>query len=260
MKILKELYAIRSQSGNEKNLSRYIQKHLDALKIDYEVDKFHQVFCLHNRNKPLIAAHQDQVLSVEPCKSIAENSEYIIGVGGNLGADDKNGVRLMLALLKKQPNLNFIFSTQEETGSGKIENILIKYANELRKIPYGLVLDRRGNSDIIGVDNDYCTLLFQNDIAKIGKRFSYLPNIGSFSDGDALSEYISCVNLSVGYFDAHKKSEYTCKKSFMKALSFTASIVENLTRHYRKPTKFSYIMPRKRERINYSQYPDWAIL
>lgn len=224
---LKRLYKIFSPSGREGNLSAHVQGRLSALGIPYTVDKHHQIYRI-TPGRPLICAHMDQVQRAG-CNTVLDHDGALYGMTDHqqvgLGADDKNGVWLILQLLKEFPDLSFILTTQEESG-GKLSNLLPDL--DLGSIPYGLIFDRNGSGDIIGTGNDYCAEDLEGDIAAIGKRYGYKPAEGIFSDCDALSEFVPCVNLSCGYYRAHTDGEYTIFADLQKALALARDLIENL--------------------------------
>jgi len=167
--------------------------------IEFRVDEYLQIYNIIP-NTPLLCAHQDQVgdTPIDKVVYIKDRKKgLIISGNGNIGADDKNGIFILLKLLTEFPNISFIFSTGEE-ARGDIESLLIQHSEELEDIKYGILFDRRNGSDIIGVMNNYCTQEMDDDLSLLGKKFGYESATGIFSDADALSDYISCVNLSCG--------------------------------------------------------------
>jgi len=240
MKILKEMYMINSASGNENELQIYIRKQLDSIGIEYYIDKYNQTYNLNHKHKPLVSAHADQV-GTKPLRWIKESNDKIYS-HDNLGADDKNGVFIVLELLKKYPNLNFILSNQEEVG-GLCDKLLEQNKDKLKSIPYGLIFDRKGNGDIIGTGNQYCCEEFEQDLEAVGEDFGYKANIGVWSDADTISDYISCVNLSCGYYNAHTANEYTIKSEVINCFDFSCEIINKITKRYPAPDKtFDYYM------------------
>jgi hypothetical protein len=130
----------------------------------------------------------------------------------------------MLQILEKKPHLSFIFSTQEECG-GKIRSIM--ESENLESLPYGLIFDRKGTGDIIGTENGYCDEDLENVIHQTAKQYGYESTYGIYSDCDALSEVLPCVNLSCGYFAPHTDKEYTEWKSLLNALRCALDVLSN---------------------------------
>lgn len=236
MKLLRDLYFILSKSGEEDELSLYVQKYLDKLGIEYGL-LGNQIYKIRP-DTIMLCAHMDQV-GDKPLNNlwIAEN---IIFGDRNLGADDKNGVWIVLKLLEKYPYLSFIFSTGEEKGCD-IDNILEKEEDLLSTIKYCLVFDRQGGEDIISEYNNYCNKDLKNDIVNLGYKFGYHSSMGIFSDCDVLSAFkIPCVNLSCGYYQSHTDNEFTDLDELANALAFAEKIVSSLSFWYTRTPKRHY--------------------
>jgi putative aminopeptidase FrvX len=204
-------------------MTEFICHKLDELgDCDYRTDEFGQIFKI-KKNQPFLCAHIDQV-GIRPITKVWQGyiegtkSKIIFG-DGNLGADDKNGIWIILRLLKANPDLNFVFSTAEETGGNLHEIKCIKKAS------FAIVLDRRGSSDVIGVHNDYCDQDFYDAVLKIGKAYGYKEDVGVFSDADHISTIINCVNISVGYYNAHTTKEYTVVDELVNAARFAYHLI-----------------------------------
>jgi len=240
MKLLRQLYFIHSPSRREKNMSQFIQHYLKKRGIKYRT-LGNQVYNILP-DTVLLSAHIDQV-GRTPITFLFENNKGIAG-DGNLGADDKNGVWILLKVLEEfNGRVSFIFSDQEESG-GNIKQIfnLDKTKKIIETIKYALVLDRRGNSDIIGARNDYCVEDLEADIEQVSDdhNLGYKIERGLWSDADEISNHVSCVNLSVGYHAPHSTFEYTIKKELYNALILTKLILKKVTKKYPKPTKETY--------------------
>ncbi len=226
LNLLKTLYWIHSPSGHEYGMQGFIRQQLQQKGIKFYIDEYNQTFNFDNSGRPLVVAHADQV-TFDPCSKIFESNNIVKG-DSNLGADDKNGVWIVLNLLDKYPDLNFCFSNKEET-EGDIESVLYYEQDSLSKIPYCLVFDRRGGSDIIGNWNGYCSEEFEDEICEVGLDFGFRTGFGTFSDCDEISEYLNCVNISCGYYKAHTKQEYTVKWELLNSLEFGKEIIEKVT-------------------------------
>ncbi len=228
--LLKSLYWLHSPSGYENGIQGFIRQWLYNRGIKFNIDNDNQTYYFNNPNKPLIVAHTDQVTSA-PLTKIIETNKIIKG-DGNIGADDKNGVWIILQLLEEYPDLNFVFSNEEEAG-GKIDDLLYDEYESLYHIPYCLVFDRQGKSDIIGAMNDYCTRDFEDEICGIGSAYGFKSKYGFFSDCDSIRYYLNCVNISCGYYLAHSEHEFTVKKDLVNALEFGKCIIDNITKEFK---------------------------
>jgi hypothetical protein len=222
IELLKSLYWINSPSGSEHGMSGFISMTLNNMKVNFKTDQYFQIYSLRNTKYPIVCCHIDQI-GQNPISKLTGKKGIITG-NRNIGADDKNGIWICLELIKRNPDINFIFSTCEEIG-GNIASLLA--INDISEFPYCLVFDRKGSSDIIGTKNDYCSIEFESAIAGLGKGFGYKPAQGIFSDCNALSYYINCVNLSCGYYNAHTDKEYTVLSELLNALEFGNAITRD---------------------------------
>ena len=227
MKLLKQLYLIYSPSHHENRMSDFVQSQLDGMNIKYKTNG--NIIYSIKKNTPLICAHMDQVSNYPIIK--VKQKKDIVYSDGNLGADDKNGIWICLNLLKQFPDISFIFSDQEEIG-GNITELLWKYRDILKSVKYGLIFDRKNGADIVCSQNRYGTKKFEKALSKTGKFYGYIPAIGSWSDCDELSNYISCCNLSCGYYKPHTAQEYTKFSELNNALQYGIAILNNITKQY----------------------------
>ena len=249
--LLEQLYLIHSPSRREARMSEFVQKTLHELGVSHDVDAHGQIYSFRYPGRPLLSAHMDQV-QIRPCTQVLQKAKGSIWESDTgLGADDKNGIWIVLELLKRfsalnsdfaatGPNLNFVFSVEEECMGTALEELLAVPENaEFLKasVPYGLVFDRKGWGDIIGADNCYCVEEMEKDLEAISQRlgFGYRACAGVYSDADRLNAHISCVNLSCGYFSAHSEDEYTLIPALENALEFAATIIENCDKKYPAP-------------------------
>lgn len=257
---------------NQDGTSDYVQECLKSLNIPFTVDSYGNIYNLDNENAPLLSAHMDTIRK-DADKVIGtflqeNDDEEKIFTGGILGGDDKCGVYIMLRVLEKNKNVNFVFSRDEEIGclgisafvkcaDGKTDNLDI--TEKLKKCLYCLVLDRRGNADIICKANDYGTEAFEEALEKVSKDngFIYKHETGLLSDADIISEYISTANLSVGYYSPHSKKEYIVKKELETALDYVEAIIREVTTKFDAPDKtFIYKKPKGGSSYLYSDYYD----
>lgn len=229
MKLLEQLYRIHSPSHGEGKMSEYVRKVLEHNGIDFETDERGQLFKLIP-GRPILSCHMDQVQKGPPGRILVEKGKELTIIRGEkdgLGADDKNGIWICLNLLSRW-HCGFIFSTAEESISKDVEHVLRANEALLRRIPYALVFDRRGKGDIIGSENGYCTKGFEERVAREGEAFGYRPTSGVFSDADSLCRHMECVNLSVGYHDAHSTREHTVYQELVNALKFGNHLLDCL--------------------------------
>ena len=237
-KLLMDIFKIPSQSYKEEEVSDFIQKYLTEIDVPFYIDRLGNIYNLDYKNQPLLSAHMDTVQD----DTDAILTDYITIRGdilsgyGVIGGDDKCGIYIILNILKTI-KVNFIFSIAEEVGCVGVSTFITE-EHDFKDIPYGLILDRRGNSDIICLRNQYGTLEFETALAEIGKVFEYSPASGVMSDADHLSEKISCANLSVGYYNPHTKHEFVKLSELSKANYFVYSIIKNVKEKFSSPYKY----------------------
>ena len=172
-----------------------------------------------------------------------------------MGLDDKVGICIALQLLKSQPNLKVLFTTEEELGAigAREATTNIDFLSDVR---YFLQADRRGSSDLITHTNgiDVVTDEFIADLMPIMNKYGYSENIGTFTDVGELVENVKVcgVNISCGYYSEHTAKEH-CKISELEnCLNFIYEILTTLN-----SDKQYHIETTNRYSSNYSYYWDY---
>lgn len=242
--LLLNLFRISSPSSKEDKVQDFIKSFLNENKIIFKTDKLGNIYQLSIEDAPLLSSHMDTVEDTLRDSHLMKYiriyddkvyGKYLKGYGV-IGGDDKCGVFIILSLLRKYKNkYNFIFSVNEEHGMTGI-NFVTKN-EKFDRISYGLVLDRRGAGDIICVNNSYGTKTFQDELEKIGTNFGYKPATGAASDAGAISEKVSCANLSVGYYNPHSKKEFVILSDLQNAMTYTQNIIIYLNSKFIAPEK-----------------------
>lgn len=220
---------------NQDGTSDYIRTFLDGLGVTYNVDNYGNIYFLDYENCPLLSAHMDTIRDEDDfCISafLTEDDNEKIVSGGILGGDDKCGVYIILKAIEAGKKVNFIFSRDEEIGCLGIKALASseEICEKIKNCLWCLVLDRRGNSDIICYNNNYGTKEFEGALEKISKDFGfgYSPKTGLCSDANTIRNYISTANISTGYFSPHSKNEYIVKADLKKACDYTFAIIDSL--------------------------------
>jgi hypothetical protein len=159
---------------------------------------------------PMLCAHTDTVMDIHPTKfsytditqSKICNCEYAL-----CGADDRLGCFLVNRMVKSNPN-DFIFALfdkEEIGGLGSSDFGRSEVFEEIcKQVSCFIGLDRRGDSDLASYG--YESEEFLEVITTIP---DFREATGSFTDvaNLAADSHISCVNLSVGYYNEHTPSE-----------------------------------------------------
>ena len=142
--------------------------------------------------------------------------------GGILGADDGAGVWSCLQFLKKT-DATIILTRDEEVGGIGADELL----ESSIKLPKRLIeLDRKGEMDVVWKhgSNECGSLEFASEVAQALGMWT--SDGGVYTDVATLCQRVpECVNLSVGYHNAHTRDEYL-NGEFLKYL------VKRILEHY----------------------------
>ena len=245
MKDLLTLYKFYSVHGteDEKNICDWIEKRIKELTGFEDIHRVNNtLWRFKEGNKVLLSAHLDQVSTNGPAVHFFKNDKGIITAYNkdwertSLGADDKNGVWLILKTLEACPDIDFIISEGEEVGCVGIKSI----ENHIKEstADFAIVLDRKGNTDILkgGGSDVYCESLAYNLKNFLNKEpyNSYIVTTGTLSDTRVICKYIESVNMCVNYEDAHSKTESTDYEALEITLSNLGSIIDFFI-HYPAP-------------------------
>jgi hypothetical protein len=146
-----------------------------------------------------------------------------------LGADDRAGVYGILHLVRSGYRPSIFLMEDEEigmVGAGKFQSTGIQC-----DVNYLIELDRQGSDDAVYYD-DYNTT-FMSYV----ESFGFKEQFGSYSDISILAPFlgVSAVNLSVGYYRQHTKSEYLVVSQLLNTLSKVSKMLDKPT-----VTKFKY--------------------
>lgn len=228
----------------------YVKTILSNNGIKFYEDTAGNIFNLDNVGVPLLSAHMDTVGLVNDytlAYQLKEDSTGIISTGGVCGGDDKCGIHIILNILtENEHKINFIFSTDEEIGCLGIKHFLTNDENTQKledNCLYCLVLDRKGDSDIICYLNYYGTKEFDEALQKVSDNnfMGFNSTVGLFSDADYISDYVSTANISVGYYNPHTSKEYIDIFAMDIAEDFVKQILTEVTEKYEPvDAPFSY--------------------
>ena len=249
MKDLLKLYSIESvhDTDGEQEIFKWLCQYLDNLNVEYKT-LGNNIYKLTG-NKVILSAHLDQVKTNGKAEHFFMFDNKIIkGYNKNyqrtsLGADDKNGVWIILKMLENCSQIDFIISCGEEAGCVGIKEL--EQAGVLNCISdkqICLVLDRKGNKDILkgGASDVYCSTLAQDLCNFIDDNM--VVTTGSISDTRVICEHCESVNMSTAYFNPHTENEETDFDALENLLDIVSDIVYEF-RHY--PTKPSIYVKKK---------------
>ena len=221
MELLKKLYSINSKSGNEAQIKEFILDYISDIDVKIEYDAFGNMFITKGCADiyPGITAHLDEVHHPTD-RTIIEGEDLIYAVDSQgervgLGADDKNGVWIILNLLHELPLLKAILFIEEERN-GELAGCRGSRAcslDKLNNINSLLAVDRKGGSEIVVVGKGDIPLCKRSFVPQyLIEKYGYECVSGGRTDVVALKERgltIPCCNISCGYYNAHKTDEFT---------------------------------------------------
>jgi len=175
----------------------------------------------------LLTAHMDTVHkeTVEDFYDYyhEEKNCHIISSPQGIGGDDRCGVYMILEIIKTH-NCSVLFCEDEEIGGvGSRKFCHTELIEELKNMKYLIELDRKGKNDAVFYDCE------NYDFTKfIEKNTGYQEDYGSFSDISTLSPAckVASVNLSCGYYNAHKTSEYVVMEEMFNTIEVVKKLLE----------------------------------
>ena len=240
MELLKQLYKISSKSGMEARIKAFV---LDCLKnevLQIESDDIGNLFITKGiaDTYPCLAAHLDEIHA--PCeREVVVDGDVVYTVDRlwnrvGCGADDKNGLWVILNLLKTEPLLKVVLFVQEER-TGDIAGCRGARACDLSifdNAKYILEIDRKGSTDVVHVgkgDTFLCDADFIPE--EILTKYGYEMVRGGKTDVVELKMRgleIPVCNISCGYYNAHKNSEYTKFSELQNCLAFIKELLVSI--------------------------------
>lgn len=250
MKDLLKLYSFESvhETPDETAIADWICKWLDANNIKDYQRVGNSIYRFTLDSEIILSAHLDQVQTNGKAVKFFMNDEGIIAAFNSkwqrtsLGADDKNGVWIILKALEAGKDISFIISEGEERGCIGINDIAkagILDDNIDPKYDLCIVLDRRGSGDILksGGGTTYCSTLAQSLCNFLGD--SYSVTTGSLSDTATLCKYCESVNMSVAYDNPHSDIETTNFKRLQEIKEDVFNVIDNFIHYPTDPSVYS---------------------
>ena len=238
MELLKSLYAINSKSGHEGEIKAFILSCLDDVELTIEEDNFGNLFITKGvaDSYPCLTAHLDEVH--EPAERVFvvdDDTIYALDSRGErtgIGADDKNGLWIIIHLLHNRPTLKAALFVQEEragemAGCRGSKACSLEWFDDVR---YLLAVDRKGDSEVVTVSKGDIKLCDESIFPQsVLEKYGYSCVSGGRTDVTALKErrlQTPCCNISCGYYNAHKSDEYAVYSHLVKALNFVGELID----------------------------------
>ena len=180
----------------------------------------------------LLVAHLDTV-HYEPPNIIcySKDGRYMMSPQG-IGGDDRAGVYMILQILQRV-NCHVLFCEDEESG-GHGAKAFTKSGIKM-DVNYIIELDRKGHNDAVyyGCDN--------RKFREFIHGFGFQEAVGSFSDISILAPHLktAAVNLSTGYYNAHRNHELIDTQVMANNVERVIEMVMTPTEHYKYMSKFT---------------------
>lgn len=215
-----ELLNIHGISGQEKPVRDYLigelAKLVDKMHVDEEGNLLAEKKVGTGVGATIVlSAHMDTVRNVYKDRKVIEDNGVLFSNKGALGADDRAGIAIILAVLRNVSTTSFsgtikiAFSVAEEIGCVGASHIDPQFYSDA---DLAIVVDRRGNRDIVvGCSNAFCSDsvgMFLEDVSKMCDM-DWECVEGGVSDAMVFSKNgINSVNLSAGYRNEHSDKEW----------------------------------------------------
>ncbi|GAB6074566.1 M20/M25/M40 family metallo-hydrolase [Nautilia lithotrophica] len=115
--IFKKITKIPHCSGNTEKMREFLIEWIKKSGYEHKVDEAGNVLAFKNKPVLCLQSHYDMVcVGSAPNIEIVEEEGWLKAKNSSLGADNGIGVAIMLYLMKKHDNLEFLFTNDEEIG------------------------------------------------------------------------------------------------------------------------------------------------
>lgn len=240
MEILKQLYKISSKSGMEDRIKSFVLGSVNDVDLKVDTDDIGNLFITKGiaDTYPCVAAHLDEIHN--PCeREIVIEGDKIFTVNRlwnrvGCGADDKNGLWVIINLLHSEPILKVALFVQEERTSDipRCRGARACDLSFFSDVKFVLECDRKGCSDVVYIGKGE-TLLCERDFIpqNLLDYYGYEMVRGGKTDVVELKMRgleIPMCNIGCGYYDAHKNSEYIMFSELQNCLSFVRDIIQSI--------------------------------
>lgn len=237
MKLLQQLYSISSKSGMEDRIKSFILDYLRDVDMVIKTDDIGNLFITKGlaETYPCLAAHLDEIHV--PCeREVVVDGDVLYAVDRlwnrvGCGADDKNGLWIIMNLLKTESVLKAALFVQEERD-GELSGCRGSRMCDLSffdNVKYVIECDRKGASDVVSIGKGEVFLCESDFIHQaILQKYGYEMVRGGKTDVVELKMRglnIPVCNVSCGYYNAHKNSEYTRFRELKRCLMFVREIL-----------------------------------
>lgn len=200
LKLIQKLCTLKKD-----NLRKLLIKYLYSKGYKTVIQKQNMYLFAEGELPICLIAHMDTVFHTSPSQFFYDPDKQILWSPDGAGFDDRTGVYAILSILEAGYKPSIIFTDQEEKGGIGAHSLINNYPEGCFKDCRALIeLDRANEKDCIFYDCD------NEDFEKYISSFGFELNWGTFSDISIIAPAwgIAAVNLSVGYYLEHTRSEY----------------------------------------------------
>lgn len=219
---LLELLSITAPSGQERPVADYLierlRKQTDLTQCDHYGNVIaERIYGSGIGPTILLCAHMDTVW-VDPARTILQDGDIWHSSTGPLGADDRAGIAIILAVLRIlarsgtfHGRIKLAFTREEEIGRLGSEQLTLAW---LSGVDMSIVVDRRGSRDIVVRNSrmafcEWSLASYWESIGSMCGMNDWRAVEGGLSDAVTFASYgIPSVNLSAGYEFEHTDEEY----------------------------------------------------
>lgn len=187
------------------------------------------------KEKPCVVAHLDSVHM--RTGKVSLYGDYLTSTQG-IGGDDKCGIVACLEIIKYS-DVNIIFTVDEEIGGIGARKVLF---DKLKNTSYFIEIDRKGSSDVITnlVFGDSVTKEFIEKITPFMNKYKFKESAGTYTDlCDIIPEVEICgINLSAGYYNPHRKTEYIILSELQNTIAFVVELCNMVREKFELPMEY----------------------
>lgn len=240
-----ELFSIQSYTKQEDTIKEFIINKVAGIPgANCKLDSYGNILItkgavIVGQYYPGIVAHMDTVHRIQKDKykivvaTGKGGTTRLHAVSGTtkagIGGDDQCGIWLALKLLEELPILKVVFTVEEEVGAIGASKVNLDF---FKDVGYLIEGDRKGKSDLItDVFGEMCSYDFIQTILPIMVEHNFKETTGMLTDVSELSARkvgISCINLSVGYYNPHTFDEYVIVEELLNSTLFVKKCIHKL--------------------------------
>ena len=236
--LLETLYNLHAPSGDESDIQNYCAEHAEAAGAAVAFDEIGNLYITKGNAKSYgcFVAHMDEVHQIRS----KYFKTHIIGntifgydhraeAFAGIGADDKNGIYIVLKLLEEAKEMKAVLFVEEEIGCIGSRGADMQFFDDCR---YAVQIDRKGNKDFIttAAGQELCGDSFY-EVTEAAK-YGYTKTVGAMTDIMQLKENglnIAGCNLSCGYYNPHTDNENTNLADLQNCFNLCLHILDRVT-------------------------------